>query len=373
METYTPGAIATIEELSNEWLSSLIGCEVEGYSIQEIVGEGYASRMYRIHLHGAGKTDRPSSLILKLATTQETQVELMEPGVFCREVLFYQGLGQKLAGSSMLPRVYFAEADTERMQLTLLLEDLGEIPHKPWREGLANSLAAARALAEVHATYWQAPELLNDTYAPVESELELDELLALLQENLDAELAAPYSYPYLRACALHVQKLAKWLAGELDQFHGPMTLVHGDFHARNIHFMPDRVVIFDWQVTERGRPVRDLIYWMLLCVDVSDIDTFKPQLIDTYLDTLAKHGVTYKKSDFLRDFNESLVQMVTRIYCYQTLITLSDRDKHELENFLDRTEAMAKAHYVRAQLRLARVLVPPVIWFMRLIGKRRVR
>ncbi len=207
MNTQKPGVITQIGDLSNEWLSVVLGQTVVGFRNQEIVGEGYASRMYRIHLEGEDGV--PRSLILKLATTQENQIELMEPGVFCREVLFYCGLGQQLAGSSMLPKVYFAEADLEQMQLTLLLEDLGEIPHKPWREDLDNSLTAAKALAEVHATYWQAEELLQENYAPVESALELDEMLTLLQENLDVELAADYSYPYLRDCVLHVQKLAK--------------------------------------------------------------------------------------------------------------------------------------------------------------------
>lgn len=364
--------ITSIEELTADWLADVMALPIENFRVQEIVGEGYASRMYRVFLEFDESEVKhlPDSVILKLATIQETQVELMEPGVFCREVSFYKGLGRALAGTAMLPKVYYAEADQTQFQLTLLLEDLGEIPHKAWREDLHNSLAATKALATVHATYWQSEDLLEHTYAPVESELEIDELLTLLQENLDTETAAPYSFPYLRDCVLHVQKLAKWLTGELDQFHGPMTLVHGDFHARNIHFMDGRTVIFDWQVTERGRPVRDLIYWMLMCVDVADIGQFKPKLIDTYLATLADQGINYKKVDFMRDFNESLLQMISRVYCYQTLIELSERDKHELENFLGRAEAMAKVHFVRAQLRLARVLVPPVIWFMRLIGKR---
>ena len=30
-------------------------------------------------------------------------------------------------------------------------------------------------------------------------------------------------------------KLAKWLVGESDKFHGAVSLVHGDFHNRNLH------------------------------------------------------------------------------------------------------------------------------------------
>lgn len=364
-----PQVLAAIEELSTDWLTTVMGAQVTSYTLQEIVGEGYASRMYRLHLHGEDQR-LPDSVILKLATTQETQVELMEPDVFCREVSFYKGLGKKLEGSDTLLKVYFAEADKAKFQLTLLFEDLGDIPHKPWLEGIENSLIATRTLAKIHASYWQSEELLESTYAPVESQLDLEGLLKLLQENLDTEAAADYSYPYLRDCMVHVQKLARWVIDEADQFSGPMTLVHGDFHARNIHFMQDRVVVFDWQVTERGRPVRDLIYWLLMCVDVNEQKEAKPRLIDAYLNTLAEHGIEYKRGQFLRDFNESLLQMISRVYCYQTLVALSEDDKHELVNWLDRTETLAKAHYVRAQLCLARVLAPPIVWFLRLIGKR---
>ena len=364
----SPRVISEIQELSPEWLSTVLELEVSSVRHDAIVGEGYASRMYRLHLDGADKL--PTTLILKLASVDEAQRELMDPDVFCREVYFYSEVGQKLRDSKMLPEVYYAQANKQALQLTLLFEDLGPMPHKPWKEGLENSLAAVSTLARIHATYWDAGELSAAELAPVESELDVDELEALVRENLELESKADYNFPYLRDCAVHVMKLAKWLVGESDQFHGALSLVHGDFHNRNLHFAEDRTIVFDWQVTERGRPVRDVIYWMLMCVDVNDITEFKPLLIDLYLSELERHGVSYKKSHFVRDFNESLLQMVSRIFCFQSLITLSEQDAHELENFLSRAEAMAKVHYIRAQLRIARIIMPPVIMLLRLIGKR---
>jgi hypothetical protein len=368
MAAPSPRVISEIQELNPEWLSTVLQLEVTSVHHDAIVGEGYASRMYRLHLDG--HDELPESLILKLASLDEAQRELMDPDVFCREVYFYSDVGQKLRNSDMLPRVYYAEANKPALQLTLLFEDMGPLPHKPWREGLDNSLAAVSALAQIHATYWDADELNAAELAPIESELDVDELEALVQENLNLEAAADYNFPYLCNCAVHVMKLAKWLVGESDKFHGAVSLVHGDFHNRNLHFAEGRTIVFDWQVTERGRPVRDVIYWMLMCVDVDDITEFKPQLIDQYLSELERHGVTYKKSHFVRDFNESLLQMVSRIFCYQSLITLSDEDAHELENFLSRADAMARVHYIRAQLRIARVIMPPIVMLLRLFGKR---
>ncbi len=353
-------------ELSVEWLSEVLDQQVTGFTTQQIVDEGYASRMYRVSV----QSEVPKTYILKLATTQAAQRDLLDADVMAREVVFYQDLAHQLTDRSMLPETHYANIDRDRLQLTLLMEDLGDIPHKPWRENLENSLAAIDALARIQACFWESPQLSEPRFAPAESSLDQAALVSLLEENLAAEAAADYSYPYLRDCMLHLRKLSQWLTGETDQFPGAMTLVHGDFHTRNIHFDNGRVVVFDWQVTERGRPARDLVYWLLTCVDVEDVKDFRPQLVDRYLQVLKECGIDYSNRAFQRDYHDAVLQLVPRMYCYQTLVTFSDTDRHELGNFLDRTDAMAKSRYMRAQMRIARVVAPALITVLRWLGKR---
>lgn len=363
-----PAVLSDISELSNDWLSAVLEQPVAGYATHEIVGEGYASRMYRITL---GEDDPgPQSLILKLATVQPEQQELMDRDIFCREVEFYSQVSGQLKDRSLLPEVYFAGADKDSLQLTLLLEDLGEIPHKQWREPLENSLAAVTVLAKIHADYWHAEILNGDKLSPIETEVSVEDLQQLLDDNLAVEADADYDFPYLRDCMHHVRALAPWLIGEVDQFNGAMTLVHGDFHNRNIHFFEDRTVVFDWQVTERGRPVRDLIYWLLACVDVEEVDETGPKLVERYRETLKSLGVDYADKAFNRDYREAVVQMVSRTFCYQTLVSVTEEDAYFTETILSRSDKMAKAHYVRAQLRIARVIAPPLITVMRWLGLR---
>lgn len=118
-----PQVLADIAQLSTDWMSDVVGHPVTDLTIDEIVGEGYASRMYRVHLESGGSA--PASVIVKLATTQKEQQQLLDRDTFSREVEFYADVSQHITDRSLLPTVYFAGADEEGLQLTLVLEDLG--------------------------------------------------------------------------------------------------------------------------------------------------------------------------------------------------------------------------------------------------------
>lgn len=368
--TPDPAVLGDIQELDATWLASALNQPVSDFSSEQIVGEGYASRMYRLTVH-RGEDDAPLRLILKLATDNETQREIIDASTMFREVIFYRDFSAPLVPLNVLPKIHQAAMDLERLQLTILMEDIGDIPHKPFLEDLPNSLAAVSVLAQVHAAYWEADCLARPELTPIESEVILSELEDLLAENLAAEASATYSFPYLRDCMLHLQKLAKWVISDADHFSGPMTLAHGDFHARNIFFGNDRTVLFDWQVTERGRPARDLAYWILTSVAVEDAEKFQPLLIERYLEVLHENGVSYSRKEFDKDFKDAAAQLVPRMFCYQTLIQLSDEDQHTLEDFLQRTDRMARELGLLNQLRIGRVIAPPMIFVLRLLGLRK--
>ena len=366
----SPHALADIQEMDIAWLTKATGKNVSDFDSEEIIGAGYASRMYRLLVHLAGEPE-PLRLILKLATVHEAQQELIVENQLFREVNFYRDYSGRLADSGILPTVYFAGTDPERMQITLLMEDMGDIPVKPFRENLENSLAAMSVLAQVHAAYWNTPELEDHALAPVDTQLSVADLEGLLAENLEVEAAAGYSFPYLRKSMLHLLKLVKWVISDADHFTGPVTLVHGDFHARNIHCDGDRPILFDWQVTERGRPARDVVYWILSSVDVDDAQAFAPLLIERYLSALGSHGVNYPKKEFDKDFREVCNQLIPRFFCFQTLVQFSEEDSHTTEDFLNRTNRLAIEVGLLNQLRVARVIVPPLMIVLRLLGLRK--
>lgn len=338
------------------------------FSAKQIVGEGYASRMYRLDIQYEATESIPSTLILKLVTDNLQISGLLEDDALFREVFFYQNLAGRV--ESVLPKIYYSEAEANNRQLTLLMEDLGDIAHKEFSESLPNSISAMQMLAKCHAAFWNAEILNSSSLVPLDSVVDVDAIEALFTDNLEIEKAADYRYPYLRKCVQNVVKVVKWLRGEADVFSGPITLVHGDFHARNIHFGADRVMVFDWQQAERGNPARDVIYWLVTSVEPKNFLEFQPLLIDAYLKALDQHGVEYSRKAFMKDYSDTAAQLIPRIYCYQSLIEWSDEDRHELLDFLENAELMARQIHLLALSRLARIFAPLVITVLRWFGKR---
>lgn len=373
-----------IETLECDWLSEVLQTTVTGFDTDEIVDEGYASRMYRLSLRYAADEVGPESLILKLATANTAQAEMHEVATLFREVNFYAGPAAKLQG--VIPKVYFSSGNETSMQLTILMEDLGPIPHKPFKETLENSVKAMQAIAKVHAVYWNDPMLRDVQYNTIETALDFNSVVKIGEDSLNAEREAEYNYPYLNKCMRHVLKLAKWMIDEGNHLKGDVTLIHGDFHARNIHFrtknsqdnliqdnftQKDDAVIFDWQTPERGNPARDVVYWLLMSVDVEDQVNFKEPLIEAYIEALRVRGIQdYGRKQFDQQYLDAVSSLIPRLYCYQALLEVSDDEKHIIPDFLDRTELMAKSIHYLAAVRVMRVFMPIYISILRLLGKR---
>ncbi|MFT5561769.1 MAG: thiamine kinase-like enzyme [Litorivivens sp.] len=360
--------LANIEALTTGWLSAALETEVLDFSASQIVGEGYASRMYRLNLRYEAIEHHPSTLILKLVTDNLQMSELLEDDALFREVFFYQNLADHVA--DVLPKIYYSGSDASSRQLTLLMEDLGDIPHKKFSESLPNSISAMQILARCHAAFWNAEILSSPSLTPLDSVVDADAVETLFKANIEIEMVADYRYPYLRKSVKNVAKVVKWILGEADLFSGPITLMHGDFHARNIYFTSDRVMVFDWQQAERGSPARDVIYWLVTSVEPRNFLEFQPLLIDAYLKALDDNGVDYSRKSFMKDFSDTAAQLIPRIYCFQSLIEWSDEDRHELLDFLTNADSLARQIHLLALARLARIFAPVAVTVLRWFGKR---
>jgi len=338
--------LANAEALTAAWLSASLGADVSDFRCEEILGEGYASRMYRVSLTHGASNQVPNSVILKLATTNPNQLELLHGDNMYREALFYAMVSNEV--SEIIPEIYFSDFDSHQKQLTILMEDLGEISRQSFHSSLTTTLAATKALGRIHAHYWQSDEVNTEKFAPLQSQLSNEETVELISTNIEIEERAPYSFEYLSACMKKILKLAALMPSSNDKPQNPFTLIHGDFHARNVHCTDSRAIIFDWQAAERGNPARDLAYWLLTSVDTADRKEFSARMIDCYLHELADFGIqTYTKKLLMRDFQKAVNEMIPRIYCYQSLLDTSNDDEGTLELFLRRAQALAKdRHYL---------------------------
>ncbi len=351
--------LSSIEELSTDWLSRVLMTEVVSFTHEKIVGEGYNSRLYRINLEGLS-SELPASLILKLASDNEAINALLTPTALYREVKSYSLLKDKIG--ELLPGIYLAEIDKEKEQVTLLMEDLGEIPHKPFCENLENSIKAIRAIAEVHAAYWRPGNKITDVLFPLVDSYPQEEILKQLRAGIIKNRARDQPHEYLNRCVEHMIKLLPYLVETSDSDKGPGTIIHGDFHCRNLHFIGDRLAIFDWQQCQYAQPATDLAYWLLMSVDVGNRDEFEPILMDAYHDQLVRCGVTdYSRKQLTKESKMVEVGLIGQIFVAQNVLEQTTPEQiSEIDDLVDRISHAAIKQNLIWGLRLARVILPLV-------------
>jgi thiamine kinase-like enzyme len=358
--------LSSIEDLTTDWLCRALDVpHVESFSHEKLIGEGYNSRMYRLSLNCSN--DVPSSLILKLATDNEVFVKLLSGTALYREVKTYHLLGSQLG--DLVPHMYVAEVDEGQQQVTLLMEDLGEIPHKPFRENLENSLLAVKNIASVHAKFWQPGETLTEAFKPLVGTIPQDEIVAQLREALSVNREREVPHNYLNTCIEHVSALLPYLVNDAENFKGPGTIVHGDFHCRNLHFINGQLKIFDWQQAQHAPAAQDIAYWMIMSVDVNDRAEFEPVLIDAYYTQLVKSGVNnYSRKQFLKDYRLAETGVIAQVYVAQSALEQNTEEQTlEVEDFLVRIDQAAKNKNLLQQLRIARVIMPILTPALRLV------
>ena len=121
-----------------------------------------------------------------------------------------------------------------------------------------------RALARLHAGFWDSPRLRTDLAWLKSRErnpryrIERFLCAATLPRGVRRFgdlVPAPLQ-------ALVPRLIAARDALEDTWAEGPLTLVHGDVHAGNLYFLPGEVGFLDWQVVQRCQGMRDVSYFL---------------------------------------------------------------------------------------------------------------
>jgi hypothetical protein len=359
--------LTNITELSTAWLTAVLGHKVAGVRSEEMTGEGYNSRLYRLRLSGGA--DLPESLVLKLMTSNTTISNVLASDEMFREVHSYRVLSEDIA--HILPQIHFAEMDVEAGAVTILMEDVGNVPHHAFWADLDESVTAVRLLARLHAHYWADDDPRLAPFNPLE--FELGPALEALNHSLTIAVERDQVFDYLNDCIRHVIKLAPFLVenppGRSD---GTSTIIHGDFHCRNIYLGNEREILFDWQSTQRGNGAQDLAYWMITSVDVDDRPSFEPVLLRAYHQQLTAEGVMdYSLGQLYKDYREIFGLLIPVVFCYQSILEIqSEEEDAEFGQMLGRMDSIAREIRMLNKLRVARVLTsPPILPLLRLLQR----
>jgi hypothetical protein len=306
MEKGLPESIAAI---TAPWLSDVLGAPVRSFDAVTIgEGVGILSELARLTIdydqHGAG----PPSVVAKLHSVHaDNRAMAMHFRLYEREVSFYGELGAD-AGIGV-PQCHFAGIDTDNAQFALILEDMGGGRFGDQVAGLslADTEVALRALAGLHARWWDDPRL--------------EKLEWLLPLNHPITKSAQDRYQAL--WSLFVDNIGRVLSDDeralgermADRFHDvldrltvpPFTFLHGDFRADNFVFEPlggsKPFAVCDWQIVGQGHGgAFDVAYCLGVSVDPDVRRSHLQALLRTYHEALLSNGVNdYDFDAFVAD------------------------------------------------------------------------
>ena len=328
----------TIDALNPEWTTGALSSagvlnDAVVASLQAVpVGEqGQTSEVLRLNLsYEGGDGTEPNTLIAKLPSPLDSVRAVQRAlGSYSREVCFYRDLGGE--SGIALPRCYVAELDEASGDFILLLEDMS--PSRTgdlWRSNPSDVAQATEALAGMHARWWCDPTLRSHGWLPQHDDRQFHGMLGAAYKG--ALPVALEKYP--EHFTGYLRDVAHLLAAHWDSWIGyrpadPFTLVHNDFHPKQIFFPgPDggRFAVFDWQNVVSGRPTFDLSRLLLKGLRPADLRERKDELLERYHTGLVQSGVEVEFDAIAAEWRGSLLHTLA-----YTAFVLARTDVNELE------------------------------------------
>ncbi|MBX5485265.1 MAG: phosphotransferase [Mycolicibacterium hassiacum] len=261
---FTTRVIERPEDLTAEWLGSVIGVPVTGFDYERI-GTGQMSDCYRVALRRAG-ADGPASVVLKVAATDPVSRQTgLSLGLYEREVRFYTEIAPRLAGGPVAT-CYSAGFDADSGAFHLLLGDAAPAVAGDELRGatVEEAMLALAQLGRLHGPALGDEQLAQadwlDREAPINQAL-ITQLYAGFVERYGDRIAPAHRV----VCERLVAVFDAYLAAERAEGR-VMGLVHGDYRLDNMLFGQagaDRpLTVVDWQTVTWGPALTDAAYFL---------------------------------------------------------------------------------------------------------------
>jgi aminoglycoside phosphotransferase (APT) family kinase protein len=325
------------------WLTRMLqpqypGVRVESLAIIDLIQGHTTKAMVSLEYNRAGlNAGLPTSACLK-ANWSGTP---LSSTVCANEARFYKLLNSQLPLPT--PRCFLADWDDDEVgqQGLIMLEDmhqrLGQFDtsaHPISLDAMANAL---EGLAALHGSSWMHYELdrqpwLQTAMAP---ETAWDDYWSMMEGHYAKHNAIPERLAiFPRLMHENPERLrAAWqqLRAYDQASSAPRCLVHGDAHLGNSYGLPDGERLwFDWQIVRRGRPWRDISYFLIGSITVEDRRGSERDLLRHYLDKLTAFDVVI---DFDQAFADYARWIVWGLVAWQSNINPKEETMPPLERF----------------------------------------
>jgi aminoglycoside phosphotransferase (APT) family kinase protein len=327
----------TIDELTPEWFTAALR-ETNTIRPDATVthtrfnrfGAGQLAAVIRAELTYDGKTDGPSSVIVKQPSTDPGSQGIGTGlGMYRAEVNFYEQIAAKVDIAS--PRVYWSRLEQETGRFTLVIEDLsgraevGDLLNQATPEQVDLALAE---LIRLQAPLWGAPwiserEWLNDLKA---TRMFFGGAVQAVEPFLDrfGERMEDHQLDLVRRLAPHAAEVVDKI------WHPPFVVAHGDYRLDNMMFgIADGtppLTLVDWQTTRAAPPGLDLAVFLATCVDIDARRNNEHEHLQRWVDGLAEAGVKNFGYNHARESYRA-ASLYPLLICVATAVTLEQSER----------------------------------------------
>jgi hypothetical protein len=293
-----------LEQIDAAWLTRTLQQRhphvvVNDLQIVKVISGHTTKVRLQLDLNDAGRdAGIPAQVCLKANLSGDP----LSSKVCALEARFYRYVRDELKVPA--PASYYADWDDSdgKLQGVVVMEDLGAAGGKFGGSTEPLSIDQARqalhGFADLHAGWWGSPKLdqhrwLNTSMAPGTLDAEQYRYLA---KYIEANVHLPERQPILPRWFLdepaRLSRAFDTLTAHEQRQQGPLCLIHGDAHLGNTYARSDGSRLFiDWQLVCKGRPWRDLTYFLIGSLRIEDRRKSDRDLLRYYCDQLAQRGV----------------------------------------------------------------------------------
>ena len=332
-----------LESLTAGWLSDHMsplypGLVVHKMEIVEVIHGTTTKIRIRVDMNAAGKAAGiPEHLCIK-SNYEEHAETTLSYHLYDTEALFYRDLRGELPLPA--PKAWFAEPDPETAQGIIVMEDLAVAGARFGKNTEPLTVDEAAACLDdfsiLHAQWWDSRELDRLDWLQVSHDANGGLDLGRVQRFGGPEgVRHLMTFDDRRAAVMsdHVKDPERFIAAYLSllahetALDAPRCLIHGDTHLGNSYRLADGTLRWlDWQLIRKGRPMRELSYFLSNALTVDDRRASERHLIRHYLHALSARGIEAPGFD---EFWDSYRWWpIFNLWCW--LVSYDDRQPHEV-------------------------------------------
>jgi aminoglycoside phosphotransferase (APT) family kinase protein len=289
------------ESVTSHWLTRTLQHRYPDVVVEEMkvigVHAGHTTKLrLQLNLNQAGiQAGIPAQVCLKSNWSGDP----MSSSICALEARFYRYARDEIAVPA--PQCYYADWDEGAAEQGLIvMEDLGGagvFGQSTAPLTIDQAAQSLEGLAALHAGWWNSPKLQQHKW--------LEQSMFAVADVDQYRILAPYIRLNLEKPAYQAV-LPKWLLDDPERLGrafdrlvrserdraGPLCLVHGDAHLGNSYLRADGGRIwFDWQLIRKGRPWRDVTYFLIGSLRIEDRRKAERGLLRHYRESLRARGV----------------------------------------------------------------------------------